>query len=87
LNSFSIRDAQLVGSPTITSLGLQALYRPQIDSEQLSANVFAIGGEDLRHEKVPVGRLREQIRKIIALDSEAKEAHRAAADRFPTSAI
>jgi hypothetical protein len=60
---------------------------PQIDSEQLRANVFAFGGEDLRHEKVPVGRLREQVRKMIPLDSKVKQPHWASADRFHTSAI
>jgi hypothetical protein len=58
LNAFSIRACQLVRRPTLASLGVQVLYSSQIDSEQLRANVFADGGEDLRHKKVPVGRLR-----------------------------
>jgi hypothetical protein len=82
LNAFSIRGCQLVRSATITSLGLQVLYRPQIDSEQLRANVFAFGGEDLRHKKVSIGRLWVQVRKIIQLDGKVEQAHRPAADRF-----
>ncbi len=76
-----------IGSPTVTSLGLQVLYCPQIDSEQLRANVFTVGGEDLRHKKVSIGRPWVQVRKIIQLDGKVEQADRPAADRFHASAI
>jgi hypothetical protein len=74
LNAFSIHGCQSVRIPTLASLGLQVLYCPQIDAEQLGANVFAVGSEDLCHKKVPVGRMRVQVGKIVALDGKVEQA-------------
>jgi hypothetical protein len=71
----SLRSAsrQLAGSPTVTPLGVQVLYSPQIDSKQLRANVFAFGGEDLRHKKVSIGAACSEAPKTSETKTEPKK--------------